>query len=76
MISNKRKKKTYSTSGNKTEFDFVLVGKNNRKYLKDLKLIFGELQHWLVVTDKEKRKLKKKTVDNESTVTRSLRKTM
>ena len=33
------KKITYNMGGNKTEIDFVLVGKNNRKYLKDVKAI-------------------------------------
>ena len=33
------KKITYSMSGNETKIDFVLVGKNNRKYLKDMKNI-------------------------------------
>ena len=45
--------------GNETEIDFVLVGKNNGKYLKDVKAIPWELQHRLVVTDIDKRKLKK-----------------
>ena len=34
-----RKKITYSMGGNETEIDFVLVGTNNRKYLKDMKAI-------------------------------------
>ena len=39
--------------------DFVLVGKGNRKYLRDVKVIPGELQHRLVVTDLVKKKVKK-----------------
>ena len=50
---------TYSSGGNDTEIDFVLVGKEKRKYLRDVKVIPGELQHSLVVVDVEKRKLKK-----------------
>ena len=50
-----------------TEVDFVLVGKNNGKYLKDVKAISWELQHWLVATDIDKKKLKK-IVSNEQTV--------
>ena len=50
---------TYSSSGNDTEIDFVLVGKEKRKYLRDVKIIPGELQHRLVVVDVEERKLKK-----------------
>ena len=47
----KQRKITYSMGGNETEADFVLVGKNNKKYLKDMKVIPWELQHRLVVTD-------------------------
>ena len=50
---------TYSTGGNGTEIDFVLVGKESRNYLRDVKVILGELQHRLVVTDLIKKKVKK-----------------
>ena len=53
------RKVTYSSGGNDTEIDFVLVGKEKRKYLRDVKVIPGELQHRLVVVDVEGRKLKK-----------------
>ena len=53
----KKRKVTYSAGGNETEIDFVLVGKDCRKYLKDVKVIPGELQHGLVVADIDKRKL-------------------
>ena len=56
-------------AGNETEIDFILVGKNNRKYLKDMKAIPWKLQHWLVVTDTDKRKLKK-VVKNDQTFRR------
>ena len=36
------------------EIDFVLVGKGNKKYLKDMKPILWKLQHRLVVTDMTK----------------------
>ena len=49
---------TYSLDGNDTEIDFVLVGKEKRKYLQYVKVVSGELQHRLVVVDVE-RKLKK-----------------
>ena len=52
-----QRKIKYSMSGNETEIDIVLVGKINRKYLKDVKAIPWELQHRLVVTDIDKRKL-------------------
>ena len=44
-------KATYSAGGNESEIDFVLVGKGSRKYLRDVKVISGELQHRLVVVD-------------------------
>ena len=51
-----QRKITYRMGGNETDFDFVLVRKNYRKYLKDVKAIPWELQHRLVVTDIDKRK--------------------
>ena len=48
---------TYSAGGNGTEIDFVLVGKENRNYLRDVKVIPGELQYRLVVTDLVKKKV-------------------
>ena len=53
-----KRKVTYSSGGNDTDIDFVLVGKEKRKYLRDVKVIPGELQHRLVVVDVEKQKLK------------------
>ena len=54
-----KRKVTYSAGGNESEVDFVLVGKGNRKYLRDVKVIPGELQHRLVVVDLVKKKVKK-----------------
>ena len=54
-----KRKMTYSSGGNDTEIDFVLVGKKKRKYLRDVKVIPGEFQHKLVVVDVEEQKLKK-----------------
>ena len=51
-----QRKIAYITSENETEINFVLVGKNNRKYLKDVKAVSWELQHRLVVTSIGKRK--------------------
>ena len=59
------RKVTYSSGGNDTEIDFVLVGKEKRKYLRDVKVIPGELQHRLMVVDVEERKLKKKEIKEE-----------
>ena len=50
---------TYSSGGNDTEIDLVLVGKEKRKYLRDVKVISGELQHRPVVVDVEEQILKK-----------------
>ena len=53
-----KRKVTYSAGGNESEIDLVLVGKGNRKYLRDVKVIPGELQHRLVVVDLVKKKVK------------------
>ena len=50
----------YSRGKNGTEIDFVLVGKGNRKYLRDVKVVPGELQHRLVVMDLVKKKMVRK----------------
>ena len=54
-----KRKVTYSSGGNDTEIDFVLVEKEKRKYMRDVKVIPGESQHNLVVVDAEEQKLKK-----------------
>ena len=50
-LEKEQRKITSNMGGNETGINLVLVGKNNIKYLKDLKAIPWELQHWLVVTD-------------------------
>ena len=50
-----QRKITSSIGGNETEIDFVLVSRNNKKHLKDVKAIPWELEHRLVVTDIDKR---------------------
>ena len=54
-----KRKVTYSSGGNNTEIDLVLVRKEKRKYLRDVKVIPGELKHRLVVVVVEEQKLKK-----------------
>ena len=54
-----KRKVTYSSSGNDTEINFVLIEKEKRKYLCDVKVIPGELQHRLVIFDVEEQILKK-----------------
>ena len=56
---NDKRKMTYSSGENGTEIDFVLVGKEKRKYLRDVNVMSGEWQHRLVVDDVEEQKLKK-----------------
>ena len=55
-------KVTCSAGGNELEIDFVLVGKGNRRYLRDVKVIPGELQHRLVVVDLVKKVVRKEAV--------------
>ena len=40
--------------GNKSEIDFVSIGKNNSKYLKNVKAIPWELEYRLMETDIDK----------------------
>ena len=40
---NEERKITYSSRGNRSEIDFVLVGRNDRKYLKNVKAVPGYL---------------------------------
>ena len=41
----KKKKVTYGSGGNESEIHFVLVEKESRKFLKDVKVICWELQN-------------------------------
>ena len=45
----KDRRVTYNAGRNKTEIDFVLVGKDRRKYLKNVEVILAELQYGLAV---------------------------
>uniref|UniRef100_A0A0L8HI00 Endonuclease/exonuclease/phosphatase domain-containing protein n=1 Tax=Octopus bimaculoides TaxID=37653 RepID=A0A0L8HI00_OCTBM len=45
-LGKQKRKVTFSTGGNETEIDFMLVGRKNRKYLRDVKATPGELQHY------------------------------
>ena len=49
----------YSAGGYETEVDFALVEEKYRKYVRDVKVIPWELQHGLVVTDLDRKVLKK-----------------
>ena len=54
LFKKKKRKVTFSSGGIKTEIDFVLVEKESRKFLKDVKVIPWKLQHKLVVVDIKK----------------------
>ena len=54
-----KRKVTYSAGRNESKIDFVLVGKGNRKYPRDVKVIPGKLKQRLVVVDQVKKKVKK-----------------
>ena len=70
--TNKRKI-TFKSGNNKSEIDFILVSKENRKHLREVKVILSKLQHRLLVADVDKRKLTK-VVKKESRVKRMVRK--
>ena len=53
------RKITFKSGNNESEIDFILVSKENRKFLKDVKVIPWELQHRLLVADVDQRKLNK-----------------
>ena len=55
---NDERKITNRSGGNRTDIDFVLVGRNDGKYLKNIKALPGYLQHALVSADINTRKLK------------------
>ena len=54
-----KRKITYCAGECETEIDFVLVGEKHTKYIRDVKMLPWELQHWLVVVDLDKKVLKK-----------------
>ena len=58
-----KRKVTYSAGENGTDIDFVLVGKENRKYLRGVKVIPVELQHRLVVTNLVKKVVRKEAIE-------------
>ena len=74
-VANRSYKKTdkrkiiFKSGNNESEIDFILVSKENRKYLKNVKVIPQELQHRLLVAKVDERKLNK-VVKKESRVNR------
>ena len=51
-----RERKKFSTGENEAEIDFVLVQKEYRWFMHDVRAIPGEFQHALVIADIDKRK--------------------
>ena len=54
-----KRKITFKSGNNESEIDFILVSKEYRKFLKDVKVIPWELQHRLLVVGVDNRKLNK-----------------
>ena len=50
-FQNNKKRKV---GGNRSEIDFVMVGKDNRKYLREMKAMCYEFQHQLGTPDVDK----------------------
>ena len=46
----------YNAGENKTKIDFLVMGKNHSKYLKNV-IVIPELQHGLIVADVDRKKL-------------------
>ena len=45
-----RRKVTLRSGDNKIEINFLLIAQKHRKYIRDVKVFPGELQHGLVLT--------------------------
>ena len=58
-----KKRLTYVSGCIKSEIDFCIMGKVDRKFMKNVKVITGELQHNLVVVDIDKKQRKKSRVE-------------
>ena len=54
-----KKKITYGSGCNESDINFCIIGKVDRKFLKNVKVITGELQHNLVVVDVDKKQKRK-----------------
>ena len=62
-----KRKITFKSGNNEFEIDFILVNKENRKFVKDIKVIPCELQHRLLLADVDKRK-RNKVIKKESRI--------
>ena len=54
-----KRKVTFGMRENEAEIDFVLIRKDHRRFIRNVKAIPGEFQHALVIADIEKRKIRK-----------------
>ena len=62
-----KRKITFNSGNNESKIDFILISKENRKFVKGVKVIPWDLQHPLLVADVDKRKLNK-VIKKESRV--------
>ena len=63
----------FSIGGSETEIDFMLIGKNNKKYLKDMKAILCKLHYQLVITDENVYGEERKSCEESLEVKKSMR---
>ena len=54
-----RRKVTFRMGENETEIDLVLITKEHRQHIQNMKALPGEFQHALVIADIDKRKIRK-----------------
>ena len=50
---------TFRMGENETEIDFVLIKKEHRQTMQNVKAITGELQHAIVIADIDNKKIRK-----------------
>ena len=58
-LRERKSKVRFRMGENETEIDFVLIRKEHRRSIPNVKAIPGEFQHALVVADIDKRKIRK-----------------
>ena len=54
-----KRKVTFRMGENETEIDFVLMKKEHRRFIQNVKAIHGEFQHALVIADIDNRMIRK-----------------
>ena len=58
-----KKKITYGSGYNESVIDFCIIGKVDHMFLKNVKVITGELQHDLVIVDVDKKQKKENRLE-------------